>query len=142
MEKLRDLVKNFTEIAGPSGREEKIREVILQSLDGYVDGYKVDKVGNLTVWKNGRENKKILFDAHMDEIGVVVTHIDEAFLRVEPIGGMSPRYLLGAGIRFLVDPPVYGVVGVEGESAEEYDKNLKDTCDAEIVNRFSFRIFI
>jgi len=126
MEKLRDLVKKFTEVAGPSGREEEIREAILRSLDGYVDGYRVDKVGNLIVWKNGRENKKVLFDAHMDEIGVVVTHVDEVFLRVEPIGGMSPRYLLGTGIRFLVEPPVYGVVGVEGESIEEYNKNLKE----------------
>ena len=126
MEGLRNLVKTFTEISAPSGREERIREAILRSLDGHIDGHRVDSLGNLIVWKNGKDDRKILFDAHMDEVGVVVTHIDGAFLRVEPIGGMNPRYLLGAEIRFLTDPPVYGVVGVEGESVEEYNKNLKE----------------
>ncbi|HRU32597.1 MAG TPA: M42 family peptidase, partial [bacterium] len=51
---MKELIKKLTETNSPSGRESNIREVILKELDGYIDGYEVDRLGNLVVWKRGK----------------------------------------------------------------------------------------
>jgi len=118
---MKELVKKLTEAFGPSGREDGIRKLILEEIDNYVDGYKVDKVGNILAWK-GQGEKKILLDAHMDEIGVVVTNIDKnGFLRIEPIGGVSPYTIFEKRIRF---EKTTGIVGMEGETIDDIKKNL------------------
>ncbi|HOJ87932.1 MAG TPA: M42 family metallopeptidase [Pseudothermotoga sp.] len=117
-----DLIRKLTEAYGPSGREEEVHNLILQELEGHVDGYKFDNVGNLLVWKAGTTGKKVLFDAHADEIGLVVTNIDErGFLRVESVGGVPPHSYVGHRVRF---PNAIGVVYVEGETEEERKKNF------------------
>ena len=121
---MKNLIKKLTETYSPSGREERIRNTILEELKGYIDGYNIDKLGNLIVWKKGRKEGKILLDAHMDEIGVLATFIDDrGFIRIEPVGGISPYNLLGTSISF---PNAEGFVGVEGETIEEYTKNIKN----------------
>ncbi len=118
---MRELVRKLTEAFGPSGREDEIRNLILEEIKDHVDGYKVDKVGNILAWK-GQGERKVLLDAHMDEIGVVVTNIDEnGFLRIEPVGGVSPYTIFRKRIRF---ERVTGVVGIEGETPDEIEKNL------------------
>jgi len=117
-----DLIKKLTEAYGPSGREEEVHSLLLRELEGHVDGYKFDNVGNLLVWKTGSSGKKILFDAHADEIGLVVTNIDDrGFLRVESVGGVPPHAYVGHRVRF---PNAVGVVYVEGETEEERKKNF------------------
>ncbi|AEH50187.1 M42 family metallopeptidase [Pseudothermotoga thermarum] len=119
-----DLVKKLTEAYGPSGREEEVLNLILSELDGYIDGYKFDNLGNLLVWKTGSSGKKVLLDAHADEIGLVVTNIDEkGFLRVETVGGVPPHPYVGQRIRF---PNAVGIVYVEGETVEERKKNFSN----------------
>ncbi|SHH30893.1 M42 family metallopeptidase [Thermosipho atlanticus] len=121
---MEELIKKLTEVSSPSGREDTIREVILKELEGYIDGYEIDKLGNLIVWKNGQTNKKILLDAHMDEIGVVVTNIDDnGFLRIDMVGGVSPYTIINSKIRF---GNTVGIVGVEGETVKDLISNLKD----------------
>lgn len=116
-----DLVKRLTEAYGPSGRESEVHRVILEELSDHIDGYKFDAVGNLLVWKYGSSGKKILLDAHSDEIGLVVTNITEkGFLRVEGVGGVLPHSFVGHRVRF---PNAVGVVYVEGENEEERKKN-------------------
>ncbi|AEX86233.1 peptidase family protein [Marinitoga piezophila KA3] len=118
---MKELIKKLTEITSPSGREDKIREAIIEEIKDYVDEIDVDKLGNLIAIKKGTGDKTILFDAHMDEIGLVVTHItDDGFLRIEPVGGVNPRVLIGAMVQF---NGYVGVVGFEGETVEEYSKN-------------------
>ncbi len=118
-----ELVKKLTETTSPSGREEKIREVLIEELKDYVDGYKVDKLGNLIVWKNGMSGKKVLLDAHMDEIGVVVTNIDDrGFLKIDRVGGVSPYTIYQNRIRF---GEIVGIVGIEGETTEELQNNVQ-----------------
>ncbi|MGB9614808.1 MAG: M42 family peptidase, partial [Fervidobacterium sp.] len=120
---LTDLVKRLTMARSPSGRESEITGVILEELEGYVDGYKIDKVGNLIVWKSGKTDKKILLDAHMDEIGVVVTNIDDnGFLKIDRVGGVSPYTIYQNRIKF---GDVIGIVGIEGETADELQNNIQ-----------------
>jgi putative aminopeptidase FrvX len=93
------LIKRLTETYGPSGNEHMMREVIRDEIKGLADDVRVDALGNLIVRKKGNGNgqkKKIMLAAHMDEIGVMVTHIDEkGFVRFASIGGVFPIHLVG-----------------------------------------------
>ncbi len=120
---MKELIKKIAEISAPSGRELPVLKVILAELENYIDGYRFDSVGNLIVWKKGyAENpKKLLLDGHADEIGVVITNIDEkGFLRIDPVGGVNPLMLLGTTIRF---NGTIGIVSMEGETAKELTDN-------------------
>lgn len=75
---------------GVSGHEGEVREVILEELKGIDCNVKEDKMGNLIV-KLGSGTEKIMFCAHMDEIGLIATYIeDNGFVRVGSIGDFKP----------------------------------------------------
>jgi endoglucanase len=80
-------------IPSVSGRENAVREKITEIISPFVDECRTDNLGNLIALKKGAANdtkKKIMLCAHMDEIGFLVTHIDEkGFLRIAPVGGIS-----------------------------------------------------
>ncbi len=121
---MKDLIKKLTQTYSPSGRENDIRRLILEEVKDLIDGYEIDKLGNLIVWKKGKGDEKLLLDAHMDEIGVVATYIDDrGFIRIEPVGGISSYNLLGSTILF---PNAKGIVGIEGETQEELVKNIRE----------------
>lgn len=115
---LKQLVKRLTEIDGPSGHEEHIREVIREEIKGAADEVRVDALGNLIARKKGTgalPRKKVMLAAHMDEIGVMVTHVDEkGFLRFAPIGGVFPLTLVGQRCRF-----GNGVIGTFGREKKD-----------------------
>ncbi len=108
---LKDLIKRLAETQGPSGSEEPVRAVIMQELEGLVDEVKVDALGNVIAVKHAK-GPRVMLSAHMDEIGVVVTHIDEkGFLRFAPVGSLDPHRLPGARVAFANG--AIGVIGVE-----------------------------
>ena len=93
---MKDLLRRLTSIPAPSGREEQIRAFIQAELKDYCDELTVDTMGNLIAFKRGGKTK-LQFAAHMDEIGVIVTAIDEqGFLRFSNIGGIRPHRLIRA----------------------------------------------
>ncbi|MDW7739861.1 MAG: M42 family metallopeptidase [Bacillota bacterium] len=97
---MEDTLRKLTEVFGPSGEEESIRDTIRKMVEKKVDQVYEDTLGNLFVIKKGGQ-PKIMISAHMDEIGVIVTHIDEnGFLRIAPVGGISPGILIGKRLRF------------------------------------------
>ncbi len=109
-----ELLEKLTQAWGPSGNEEEISALIQREIGPYVDEIQTDALGNLTAHKKGN-GKKLLFAAHMDEIGVVVTFIEkEGFLRFSGVGGLSVRQLPGRRIRF--KNGVTGVIGCEEEA--------------------------
>ncbi len=116
-----DLVKKLTNEFGVSGNEEKIREVIKNEIKDKVDEINVDNLGNLIAIKKGK-GKKIMLAAHMDEIGIMATFVDDkGFVRFSNIGGVFPQYALGQRVRFS-----NGVIGtVFYEQKVENMKNLK-----------------
>lgn len=103
---MKPLLKTLTETYGPSGYEDAVRKVVLREVKQFADETRVDALGNLIVRKkpakNAKAPKKIMLAAHMDEIGVIVSHIDEkGFARFTNIGGTFGRYTLGARVQFL-----------------------------------------
>lgn len=85
-----DLLKKLVEIYGPSSNENLIRNYIKDEVKDYADEIDVDPLGNLIVRKKGN-GKKIMISAHMDQIGLMVTDIDDkGFIRFTNVGGISP----------------------------------------------------
>ncbi len=117
---LKDLIGGLAGIQGPSGSEEPVRAAILEKLEGLADEVKVDALGNVIAVRHGK-GPKVMLSAHMDEIGVIITHIDEkGFLRFAPVGGLNPHRLPGARVAFL-----NGTIGVIGVEKLEEIKELK-----------------
>lgn len=124
---MKELIRELTEAYGPSGREDKVRELIKKRIAAHVDEARVDALGNLIALKKskrqeGIEPRKIMLAAHMDEIGLIVTHADEkGFLRFSPVGGINPLALLGSRVVF--DDGTTGVIGRERpEKPDEFPR--------------------
>lgn len=92
-----DLLRRLTETPGISGREERVREVIREELESLTDEVKVDTLGNVIGVKKGTGDPagRVMVVAHMDEIGFLVSYIDDnGFVRLVPVGGFDPRTLV------------------------------------------------
>ncbi len=119
---MKELIKELVESFGPSGYENEIAKTIRGYIQDQVDELYTDALGSLIAVKRGRgQGKKVMFSAHADEIGVVITHIDDqGFLRFSNVGGLNPLTLLGNRVRFS-----NGTVGVIGkEKGDPKDLSL------------------
>lgn len=132
-----ELLKKLTTAYGPSGREDLIRGIIEEEVKQYADEVYTDTLGNLIAHKKGN-GKKIMLAAHMDEIGVAVTFIDDnGFLRFSQVGGLYTKDLNGRRVVFQ-----NGVVGVISTQEDNKDRKLskmyidigaKDSLDAKKI---------
>ncbi|HKJ27076.1 MAG TPA: M42 family peptidase, partial [Anaerolineales bacterium] len=114
---MKDLIQKLVETASPSGYEANVRAVIQEAISAHVDEIKIDNLGNLIARKGEKseKGKTILLAAHMDEIGVMVTHVDEnGFARFTKLGYVYPRNTAGGRVRFLNG--AVGVIGMEPHS--------------------------
>jgi tetrahedral aminopeptidase len=98
------LLKTLVEAAGPSGYEGNVRDIIRTEIAPYAEEIKVDTLGNLIVrvGKKSTDGKRILIAAHMDEIGLIVSHVEKnGLVRFSNIGTVFGRYLAGNRVKFL-----------------------------------------
>ena len=103
-----ELIKKLMFVPGISGREDKIAEVIKKEVEAYADEVYTDPVGNLIAHKKGN-GKKVMFAAHMDEIGYFVTFIDDrGLIKVGNVGGINA--IAGAFTQVVSEKGVYGVI--------------------------------
>jgi len=118
---MKPLIKKLVEAYGPSGHEGQVRELVREEIDSLADKVTVDALGNLIATYKAKDKnaKRVMLSAHMDEIGVIVSHIDErGFARLLNIGGVSPLTCVGGRVRF-----ANGAVGVIGIDARREDMN-------------------
>jgi len=88
------LLKTICTTPGAPGFEQPIRELVLKELKGLVDEVELDNLGNVYAIKRGKSDKRVMVGAHMDEIGFIVTHIDDkGFIRFHTLGGFDPKTL-------------------------------------------------
>lgn len=104
-----ELLAHLIQAFGPSGYEDDIRSTIREIAEPLVDEVRVDPLGSLVAHRKGTgDGEKIILAAHMDEIGIMVTHVEEkGFLRFTQIGYVSPLTAIGHRVRF-----ADGTVGV------------------------------
>ena len=116
---MRELIRKLTEAYGPSGAEEEIRAIIRTEVEPLSDEVRVDPLGSLVARKegspstgSGQAGKRIVLAAHMDEIGVMATYVDEkGFARFTNIGGVRTLNCVGGRVAFA--DGTLGVIGVE-----------------------------
>lgn len=95
-----ELLKKLVDAFSPSGDERIVAEIIKDEIKSYVDEIIIDSLGNLIAHKKGN-GKKVMVAAHMDQIGLLITDIDEkGFLRFTNIGGISPYISYGQRVVF------------------------------------------
>lgn len=120
------LLKEICEIPGVPGFEQRIRELVLREITPLADQVTMDNMGNVTAFKKGKENKRVMVAAHMDEIGFIVTHIDDnGFLRFHPLGGFDPKTLTAQRVIVHGRKDLVGVMGskpIHLMSADEKNK--------------------
>ncbi|HMV27998.1 MAG TPA: M42 family metallopeptidase [Anaerolineales bacterium] len=124
---MKSLLKTLTETYAPSGYEDAVRKIIQKEVKPYADEIRVDAMGSLIVRKKptvaAQNSKRIMLAAHMDEIGVIVSHVDKnGFVRFASNGGVFGRYTLGARVRFMNG--VTGVIGFDKLEAVDQAPSL------------------
>jgi endoglucanase len=120
-------LKELTELSGLSGCEYEVRNYIKNKLDEIGCEYYVDKLGNVIAHNKGRSNKKIMVAAHMDEVGLMVSHIDsDGFIKFQEVGGIDQR-VLNSKVVLVGEKKIPGVIGSKAihlMSAEERGKSI------------------
>lgn len=106
-----DLLAKICKTPGAPGFEQKVRALVLKELEGLVDQVEVDNMGNVYAIKKGKADKKVMIGAHMDEIGFMVTHIDDkGFIRFHTLGGFDPKTLTAQRVIIHGKKDVIGVM--------------------------------
>ncbi|KZL20858.1 putative aminopeptidase YsdC [Pseudovibrio axinellae] len=113
-----DLLRRLCETPGVPGHEHRVREIILNEIEGMFDEVQTDPMGSLICRraprkksKKGKKPLKVMLLCHMDEIGFLVSHISEkGFVYVQPVGGFDPRNLFSR--RVLVSTDTEDLKGV------------------------------
>lgn len=126
------LLSEICEIPGAPGFEDRVRKLVLKEIKSLVDEITIDNLGNVTAIKKGRDSsKKVMLGAHMDEIGFIVTHIDDnGFVRFHTLGGFDPKTLTAQRVIVHGKKDLMGVMGskpIHVMSPEERNKVPKTT---------------
>lgn len=122
---MRELLKKLCTIPAVSGREEALTEFILKEIKDCCDA-NTDQNGNIICFKKGawRGVKKVLFDAHMDEVGLIATTITaDGFVKFATVGGIETAVMLCRGVLF--ENGVKGVIGMKPVHLSSADERKK-----------------
>jgi tetrahedral aminopeptidase len=128
---MKSLLNKLCAVPGPSGYETEIRATIRTEIEPLADEVRVDNLGNLIAVKKGIDpkGKVIMLVAHMDEIGLIATHIDSnGFIRFTTIGGVLRQSSLAGRVHFL-----NGSQGIIGQEKIE-DINKLPTFDKMFID--------
>lgn len=118
---LLNVLEMLVETPGPSGSEHLIRSKIEEAIRDHVDEVYTDALGNLIAKKGSKSEggKRVMISSHVDEIGLMVTHVDDnGFARFISIGGVSPFTCIGGRVLFMNG--TQGVIGMERLDKDEH----------------------
>ncbi len=118
-----ELIEKLSNACGISGDEREVRNIIRDEIKGYTENISVDSLGNLFAIKGlEKPGPKVLLNAHMDEIGLIVSRIDDkGFLYFKSVGGIDDR--LFPGKRVVVGKNmVRGVIGIKAIHLQKKDE--------------------
>ncbi len=110
-----ETIKKLSLLDGVSGRENAVRDYIINEVSAYADSIETDPLGNLIVFKKGKNvpKNKVMLDAHMDEVGMMITHINsDGTLDFDCVGGIDKRVMLGKPVT-VGENKINGVIGVK-----------------------------
>ena len=127
---LREMLISLSKTDAPSGFEAPAAKLAASLLRPFADEISTDALGSVLAIRhgNGKTKTRVMLDAHIDEVGFIVTSHAEGFLRFAPLGGVDARLLPAMTIKILTTPPIYGVIDVlpphllSGDDAEKTTK--------------------
>ena len=135
------ILQTLVETPGPSGSEHIIREKIKAEIEGHADEIYTDALGNLIARKGTLKEggKRIMISAHVDEIGLMITHVDDnGFARFLPIGGINPLTCLGGRVLFING--TQGVIGMERLEKDEHPELGKYFIDTGAITKADSKV--
>ncbi len=110
-----DTLKTLCYLSGASGSEDEVRDYILERVMPYADAITTDSMGNLIINKKGKKSsgRKILICAHMDEVGIIITGIDDdGYLHFDFLGSVDRRVVIGKQV-YIGKDRVRGIIGIK-----------------------------
>ena len=123
------LLAQICKTPGAPGFENDVRELVLEEIKPYVDEVEIDILGNVYAIKRGMSDKRVMVGAHMDEIGFIVTHIDDqGFIRFHTLGGFDPKTLTAQRVIIHGKKDIIGVMAskpIHVMTADERNKVAK-----------------
>ncbi len=126
------MIEKLSNAFGVSGNEDEVRDIIIEEIKPYCDSIIIDKMGNIIAHKQGtkKNTPKIMVAAHMDEVGFMITSIEEnGLLKFTPAGGIDKRVLIGKRIVIGKDK-LHGIIIFKPIHAQRNDyKKIPDWKD-------------
>ncbi|MGM0606910.1 MAG: M42 family metallopeptidase [Candidatus Muiribacteriota bacterium] len=124
------ILEELTNLYGPAGNEAPVKKWVEKFLKkcSSVSEIKKDKIGNLYAKINGKKNKKVIFAAHMDEVGFMASNIDDkGFIRFITVGGIDPKVLPNSRVVMLGENNeiVKGIIGINPPHAGGKEKGVE-----------------
>ena len=110
---LNELLKKLSRSSAPAGYEAQMSRLAVQLLEPYCDEVRTDVMGSVIATRRSSNPnaRTVMLDAHIDEVGFVITGAEGGFLRFAAMG-VDARMLPASMIKVLTEPPIYGVVDV------------------------------
>lgn len=121
------MLKKLSNAFGPSGCEDKVRDIIKNEMEKYCDEMYVDSIGNLVCHKKGIKinDKSIMLTAHMDEVGFIISFVtDNGYLKFQTVGGIDPNVLISKKI-VIGENRVCGVIGDKPKTTKDATEKTK-----------------
>jgi putative aminopeptidase FrvX len=131
------MLAQLSNAPGVAGNEDAVRKVILKAIEPLVDEWRVDTLGNVLALKKARPGApafKVMVDAHMDEVGFLITGYDSSGgLRFKTVGGIDERILPGKSV--LIGPDqIPGVIGAKPIHLIKGDEDYKVVKDMLVID--------
>jgi len=137
-----EILKELSNVPGPPGFEDKVRELIAKYVKDYVDELSVDNLGNLIAVKYGKEKDfKVMIAAHMDEVGLLIRFIDNnGFAKFMALGGIDPRILPGQRVLIATEKGyIRGIIGFKPPHITPAEERSKATSIKDLYIDFGAR---
>jgi endoglucanase len=125
---LAEMLEKLSNACGVAGKEDEVRALMQKFLKPYADEVKQDKLGNVIAVKEGKKNApRVMFAAHMDEIGLLIKTISkEGFLQFMKIGGIDDRVLLAQKVLVNTDKGLlHGIIGSKPPHIQKEDERKR-----------------
>lgn len=107
------LIERLTNLNGVSGDEGAVRSFIREQIEAYADEITVDTIGNLIALKKGNSDKRVMLSAHMDEVGFIVSGIDDkGYIKFQTVGGIDTRVIISKKVTIGKDK-IKGIIGMK-----------------------------
>ncbi len=121
------MLKKLTSLSGVSGYEKPVRDFIYSEVKDYCTEISVDPMGNLKVFKKSKKESvpRVLLSAHMDEVGLIISHItDQGCLKFQTVGGVEPQALIAQRVMIGGHSGIISLKAVHLTTAEERKEKL------------------